>query len=57
MKEFIFNAILFVFFSAVIFIGLMYATSSRVWYVGMHDSQHEGENCNCYERFIERDNK
>lgn len=40
---------------ALMFWGFLWATSPEVWYAGVHDSQHEGDDCKCHERLVAAD--
>lgn len=50
-------------FGILFFLAFLKATSPEQWYAGKHDSQcenpmaDEGEDCGCYNRFLERERK
>jgi len=52
MRDILFNIIGGIFILAIFVFIFLYGTSKEVWYAGMHDSKHEGENCHCYERLV-----
>jgi len=57
MRKVLLVALYVVIVSAIMLFAVLYATSPEVWYSGMHDSLHEGDNCRCYERLVEQDGK
>lgn len=56
MKNSIINACMYilaiVIMAIVFFVAILWTTAPEQWYAGQHDSQHEGANCNCYERLV-----
>ena len=49
-KEDIYAYLFGTLFCLLLFIGFLYCTNKENAFIGLHDSQHEGHNCNCHIR-------
>ena len=58
MKDFLINALAAAILGIALMAAIWYGTSAEVWYAGEHTHGCNGtDNCGCYERLVNGDNK